>query len=265
MLRFRLYSVFICLVLMVGVLSSQTVYWTGAGDGQSWSDADNWDTLSLPGETDTVVLGDPSKTPDQVLNILLDVSGVEIACLQLAGTGNRKLTFSAVGDNVLTLLSSDALEMSESATADAVIDVPLHYVGVGFSFFNESVNALLTFSQPLTSITNTGTDYFKGAGVMRFDVPLATHRNYQVSLPEVIYGFDGAIARSVLPTTGHLRTLFAGNVTCSRALASYIDFDVALFDSGDDDRIVTFLYGATAGTEKTMTIVDSPDGSTGHG
>ena len=54
----QFYTLFTFLTLLIATADSftQVITWTGAGDGLNWSDANNWDTNTLPAAINNVLI-----------------------------------------------------------------------------------------------------------------------------------------------------------------------------------------------------------------
>ena len=80
-----------------------TVTWNGDGDGMSWSDADNWDTDSVPGSSDDVVISGSGDSVDLGSNTTIQSLSLS------AGTLNHSFGTLTVDDLTLSggTLTSD--------------------------------------------------------------------------------------------------------------------------------------------------------------
>lgn len=79
-----------------------TVQWTGAGDGLSWHDGQNWDTGSVPGITDDAIIDDAS---DPTIQFTADTGDRIVRSL----ISRENLSFSGGSLSVLTTAEVDAV------------------------------------------------------------------------------------------------------------------------------------------------------------
>lgn len=91
---------------------AQTV-WTGASDGVHWMDADNWDTLTLPGPTDNVTIGNDS-------TVVLNGSG-SIYGLFVGSSALSQLTITG-GSSALSSTSISFIGGNESEFGKVIIE-----------------------------------------------------------------------------------------------------------------------------------------------
>ena len=93
---------------------SITKTWTGGGDGQSWSDANNWSGGTLPSSADSIFIG----------------------------SGNGTITNIPVGLTVNSLVCLRALAITSSFTATGAVDVVSNlYCASGFSLTASGANS----------------------------------------------------------------------------------------------------------------------------
>ncbi len=86
---------FLVAMIMIAAGRTQAAEWTGLGDGTTWGDANNWDTLDVPDTaTEDAVFGNLS--PDAAQLITLDAD-VTIRDLLFSATGNRSYTINDNG------------------------------------------------------------------------------------------------------------------------------------------------------------------------
>ena len=68
-----------CLQFWFANGKSQTIEWTGNGDGINWSDPLNWSTNNLPTSTDDVLIANTNVLKDSVVcNIQSDIKSLKI-------------------------------------------------------------------------------------------------------------------------------------------------------------------------------------------
>lgn len=162
----RLSALLVCMALM-GILSplAATIWWTGKGDSNNWSDVDNWfdgTEARLPVPGDEVRLGYAGTAEHPVDNdpfsIVLDES-VTIGRLFLDNVGDRSVSLTSVNGQTITLNGSNSrVVMSSTAASNAFIDVT---IGPGSDYTNSSSTALIEFG-PNSSV-NVG-QTFGGGG-----------------------------------------------------------------------------------------------------
>ena len=101
-----------------------TIYWTGGGDGTSWSDVNNWNTGLLPSATDSIFIGSGTNTitglslgvlnnficqrPVNLVGSLMIIGAVEIA----QGNYSSTITIAANGTNAM-FIDEGVTELSE--------------------------------------------------------------------------------------------------------------------------------------------------------
>lgn len=158
----RLGSAFVGLAACVALYAQTDIYWTGGGDGVSWSDEDNWDLKRVPGTDDIVWLGAAVDGDNQAIasgaqNIQLN-SDTTITSLMLAGAGDRTVNLTGTG----ILSHSGGVFMEATATAAASVLVDMAGIGSYRELRNNSTTAELVVGY------HNGSRSFYGAGTIRW-------------------------------------------------------------------------------------------------
>ena len=100
-----------------------TIYWIGAGDGQSWNDPNNWNPAVLPTPTDSIFIG-----------------------------GAGLITNVPAGLTVSNLLCQPALALTNSLTVNGAVDVASNlYLASGLTLTVSGSNAVLIAEGPTTA------------------------------------------------------------------------------------------------------------------
>lgn len=146
---------FLCSVLalftgLTTVKGQPDIWWTGGGDGTTWSQADNWfdgATARLPTDADVVGLGyaDGDAVADVAQNINL-AADATVGRLLIFGEGNRQVTVGTSNDSRLWTTQSDALTTLASATHDTTFDLTFGIIRNSAVIHNSP--ARLVFSGP---------------------------------------------------------------------------------------------------------------------
>lgn len=171
-----------CMFITAASLHSATIWWTGGGDGESWSDPANW-SGGVPVSGDDVRLGNAGDTENPVANtpqtIILDVNAT-FGRLFLDNVGNRSVSLTSVDGESLTLNGSNSrVTMSATAASDAFLDVT---IASASDYTNSSTSNLIYLGPNSTaSITQAfGGGGFRLAGTTTGTLRVRNIQNFYV-------------------------------------------------------------------------------------
>lgn len=104
-----------------------TLIWTGAGDGTSFSDGDNWNTNSAPVDNDVLTFDVTGVTEQETLNN--DISGLSVSGISFAGTTGGYFSYTLQGNDLT--LTGDITNSITGAEANFAIPTIQNNITLG--------------------------------------------------------------------------------------------------------------------------------------
>jgi hypothetical protein len=110
-----------------------TIYWTGAGDGQSWNNSTNWNTGMLPTPNDSIFIGATNGTITvsgglTLSNLLCQCSLSLNGSLNVAGGVEIAQSFIIPAGNSISVIGTNAALIAEGSTTASAVNM---YAGLG--------------------------------------------------------------------------------------------------------------------------------------
>lgn len=219
------------------------IWWTGEGETDNWSDADNWfdgETNRLPTDTDTVYLGyagtEGNPVSNTAQNIVLDTSPT-VFRINLYNAGERSVSITAESDQKLNFAgnTTELIIVQASAQSDAYIDVPISASGgtnTSFYLQNASSSAVLNlgsnFNGTFARIVGSGNFRISGTlnGEMRFD-----------SSPTIT--LDGGNLNAQVNSLSTFKIASDSTISVLQAFGATAPTKATFEREGEGDRVIT--------------------------
>ena len=260
-----------------------TVYWTGAGDGQSWDDSTNWSTGMLPTSTDSIFIGNTNGTITvcsglTLSNLLCQCSLTLNGSLNVSGAVDIAQNLSVPSGDSISANNMNAILIGEGATningvsiyvgSDGLISFP------GLSNFNGAVGNILTSIEAgpgarldLSSVRDIVGPYPEGALTVTVDAGAVINLSGVTNITgNNELNFDADSTNSVINLSSLLVFTQAGNMQAENGgviLATNLNFisGVSLYVDGSSTLALTGLTEIDGAVGNMQTSVAAGPGA----
>ncbi|MGE5315973.1 MAG: hypothetical protein ACM3Q4_14870, partial [Acidobacteriota bacterium] len=215
------------------------IYWTGYGDGHSWSDVNNWSTIAVPTMYDNVIL-------DVAATINVDVAA---ECKKLT-LGNSGLLFTVQDTKTLTIYGDSLIQKSGTFNIEQAFPT-LVQSGCVVSLTGGTVGFTGSAAQNVPALTYNNIS-FSGSAVKTAQGALAVNGDLSIGSGATFAGgaythtLYGSWTNNGIYTAGSSTVSLAGSSNVSVGGSSKTTFSTLTVNKASDLQTITLGASAVA-------------------